>query len=415
MIDDYPMAGPMDIRLPDFATILGEQQSPAALEAGPMFQACLNTGVSPVTFLAFFRHESRYGTLGICHDYDTKNPGNVRSPEDPSLGEIIQTRGGPFAKYPTWENGAIDWGKRIQGPKYAGAGLTTVRGVLPRYAPTGDNNDPEAYIRSVLNFIDARGIPEVVSQQAATVTAEGAIMPEIIVDTPRPGQAAGVFAAQPFGVILHGSRGGASSVAAEYAGTAAWAVKNPDGLCWNATIGEGRYCVHLSARDWGWNARAESRDFLAVEFAQSRLASPISDAQVAAFAAWFTAEVEPVWPGLLAAGLRLPMHSELTSGAADGKSDAFLAGSANANNLRRRIMLALDINQASEDARMEEYYQEHAAELGEKKYAALLSLHYYQGKALVCEFGVVTPAGEVIAGSIIDDWETYNAALIAPL
>jgi hypothetical protein len=239
-------------------------------------------------------------------------------------------------------------------------------------------------------------------------------MTEITVER-RPGQAAGAFVEQPAGVILHGSRGGARDLEREYRGTAAWATANPDGLCWNATIGEGIYCIHLNAREWGWNARAESRLYLAVEFAQPRLTSPISDAMVAAFAAWFAAEAAPVWPGLQPSTVELPMHSELKSGARDGKSDAFLAGSADAINLRARIRLALGLGQAGEDARMEAYYQMNAERLGAKKYAAILSLHYYHGRALVCANGVVTPAGETIAGNIVDDWETLNADQIVKL
>lgn len=171
MIPDYPMAGPPDMTLSGFVRLLAEQDSPANGEAEAMYAACLAEGVSPVTHLAFFWHESHFGKLGICQDYDTKNPGNVRSPEDPSLGEIIPTRGGPFAKFPTWENGTLDWGKRIRGPKYAGAGLMTVRQVLPKYAPTGDNNDPEAYIRSVLTYVETHGIPDIVDAQVATLSA----------------------------------------------------------------------------------------------------------------------------------------------------------------------------------------------------------------------------------------------------
>lgn len=70
---------------------------------------------------------------------------------------------------------------------------------------------------------------------------------------------------------------------------------------------------------------------------------------------------------------------------------------------------------ASDDEKMETYYRNNAARLGEKKYAAQLALHYYTGKGLVCQYGVVTPDGEIIVGNVVDDWETYNAAHITPL
>jgi hypothetical protein len=81
---------------------------------------------------------------------------------------------------------------------------------------------------------------------------------------------------------------------------------------------------------------------LAVELAQARLSDPITDAQVEAFAAWYRAEIVPVWGELdLSQDRSLPMHSELSTGAADGKSDAFTAQSAGAKDLRARIREAL--------------------------------------------------------------------------
>jgi hypothetical protein len=155
------------------------------------------------------------------------------------------------------------------------------------------------------------------------------------------GQAAGAFTTAPIGVILHGSRGGAADTATEYRGTVNWAAGNPDGLGWNATIGEQVFCVHLPATLWGWNARGDSSRYLAVEFAQPALSDPITDGMVAAFCAWFLAEVIPAWPALWPPALELPMHSELATGAADGKTDAYLASSAEADDLRARILAGL--------------------------------------------------------------------------
>lgn len=81
---------------------------------------------------------------------------------------------------------------------------------------------------------------------------------------------------------------------------------------------------------------------LAVEFAQARLSDPITDELVTAFARWYADEIVPVWGELdLREDAALPCHSELSEGAADGKSDAFLGHSAEANDLRERIRRAL--------------------------------------------------------------------------
>jgi hypothetical protein len=102
------------------------------------------------------------------------------------------------------------------------------------------------------------------------------------------------------------------------------------------------YSVHMTCRQYGWNARSESPKKLAVEFAQARLSDPITDDQVAAFAHWYAHEVVPVWGELdVDDNSALPCHSELSEGARDGKSDTFLAHSKEANDLRRRIREAL--------------------------------------------------------------------------
>ena len=52
----------------------------------------------------------------------------MRTPEDPALGTAIPILGrGNFAKYPSWENGLLDWCKRLKGPKYAGAACSPWR------------------------------------------------------------------------------------------------------------------------------------------------------------------------------------------------------------------------------------------------------------------------------------------------
>jgi N-acetyl-anhydromuramyl-L-alanine amidase AmpD len=140
-----------------FAGVLASAQSPATAEADAMYDGCTATGVDPALLLAFLRHESNYGKVGICKVYDTKNPGNVRRPFNPTRATIISTSGGPFAKYATWTLGAIDWAERLKvwyadptnaDPTFP-APLDTVEAATPVYAPVGDGNDPQAYARAV--------------------------------------------------------------------------------------------------------------------------------------------------------------------------------------------------------------------------------------------------------------------------
>ena len=155
MLDDYAIAGPADLSRAAFARLLSQAKSPAAPEAGPMYDALVARGARPAPFLAFFQHESRFGTVGICRDFDTRNPGNVRSPERAGPGvTVVDTPRGPFARDQTWALGTSDRALRRRGPEHAGGGLLTVRPVLPVYAPPSAGDDPDAYARAVLASIE---------------------------------------------------------------------------------------------------------------------------------------------------------------------------------------------------------------------------------------------------------------------
>ena len=157
------------------------------------------------------------------------------------------------------------------------------------------------------------------------------------------GRPAGTFATPPAGIILHGSRSGKAGNPPmdEFLGTCRWVVANPDGLAWHATIGEHVYAAHLTPREWGWHARDHSREYLGVEFAQPTVNDAITDAQVAAFVAWYRRELLPTWPTMTPAGLLMPAHSETPAGKRDGKSDPFPLGDPRNDELRARIYAAL--------------------------------------------------------------------------
>lgn len=156
---------------------------------------------------------------------------------------------------------------------------------------------------------------------------------------------AGTFSQQPMGCILHGSRSGivGRPVYQEYVGTAGYEQNNAAGLGWNATIGPLRVAVHLSPRQWGWNARAASTRYLAVEIAQPTVDTPVSDEQVEAFCTWWEQHVLPVWPNIPA---NFPSHAEVErageTGAYDGKTDVFPVGDARMDELRLRIYTRLN-------------------------------------------------------------------------
>lgn len=124
----------------------------------------------------------------------------------------------------------------------------------------------------------------------------------------------------------------------EFSATANWAQAGANGLGWNVTIGDDVIAEHLPLDSWGWNARAASQWYLAVEFAQPSLADQISNAQVRVFAWWVRERALKRWPAM---PLTFPTHAELeasgATGKKDGKTDVFPDG----NALRARIMAAL--------------------------------------------------------------------------
>lgn len=139
-----------------FIAVLNEAQSPAAPLAGELYRICVEEGIDPAVALAFFQHESSYGTKGICAEYDLKNWGNVRSPELMLFGTMRAIPGrGNFAEYPTWQYGLRDFCRRLRGPKYAGSGLHTVEAIIPKYAPSSDGNNVQRYIDALVAQVAA--------------------------------------------------------------------------------------------------------------------------------------------------------------------------------------------------------------------------------------------------------------------
>ncbi len=150
------------------------------------------------------------------------------------------------------------------------------------------------------------------------------------------GNASGTFQVQPQGVILHGTRSGQNyTTRQEYDATVNYVKNGAGGLGWSATIGDDVIALHLLAGEWGWNSRAASSKYLAVEFAQATVDREISPAQVKVFAWWFLNRARVAWPNL---PLTFPTHAELPEGQADGKTDPMPRGDPRADQLRARIL-----------------------------------------------------------------------------
>jgi hypothetical protein len=131
-------------------TILAAYHSPAAGTGQALYDLGVQYGIDPAYALAFFMHESTLGTQGEARA--TLALGNERCITDRPC--IDQDRGG-YAQFNSWQDGYEHWYQLLTGPVYKGAGLTTIQTIIPRYAPTADNNNEQAYIDSLMYSVNA--------------------------------------------------------------------------------------------------------------------------------------------------------------------------------------------------------------------------------------------------------------------
>jgi hypothetical protein len=120
-------------------TVLVNAKSPAQGLGPTLYSLGVQYGINPAVALAFFHHESSYGTQGVA-------------PHTHSIGNIKCTPGWQcldgFRYYPTWAAGAADWYKVIH-DVYLSAGRDTVAKIIPVYAPSRDDNNEGLYIQAV--------------------------------------------------------------------------------------------------------------------------------------------------------------------------------------------------------------------------------------------------------------------------
>lgn len=282
-------------------------------------------------------------------------PGNPMDPNDPHRWDVEGWL--EFRKRFIQDHGyATTYAARQLKPKYDKAG-GDLQETLERY--NKPNEEVSAGVRA--NYARALSIAE--QWLTAWGWDEGESAPNAPTPVPAPSPQppasptgttrfetyndpvpSGTYATMPKGCILHGSRSGHASnpIAAEYAGTANYEVNNTLELGWTATIGDGVVAVHMDSRHWGWNARAASPHYLAVEFAQPMNMNVITDGQVQAFCDWWRTYVLPIWPSI---DEFFPTHAEVEhsgeTGVRDGKDDVFPYGDWQADALRQRIVANL--------------------------------------------------------------------------
>ncbi|HEY6541773.1 MAG TPA: hypothetical protein VIZ18_12580 [Ktedonobacteraceae bacterium] len=152
----YSVAGPPTVSAAFITRVLVAYRSPTAGDGQALYDLGVKYGIDPVYALAFFWHESGFGTAGEATV--TRSLGNERCiPDRPC---IDRNRGG-FALMQSWEDGFDHWYRLIlygyvQGQvtlPIVGHDCTTVDQIVPVYAPGGDGNDVAAYIAAVKHAV----------------------------------------------------------------------------------------------------------------------------------------------------------------------------------------------------------------------------------------------------------------------
>ncbi len=145
----YSVLGKPTITADFINRVLASYSSPAAGLGQQMYDLGVKYGIDPVYALAFFMHESLFGTTGEAQV--TRSLGNSRC--IPTRPCIDQNRGG-YAQMYSWLDGFEQWFKLIRNLYVAQWGRVTVDQIIPKYAPNSDGNNEAEYIATLKREVD---------------------------------------------------------------------------------------------------------------------------------------------------------------------------------------------------------------------------------------------------------------------
>jgi len=146
----YSVLGKPTISADFINQVLASYNSPAAGKGQTLYNLGVKYGIDPVIALAFFMHESLFGTTGEARA--TLSLGNSRC--IPTRPCIDQDRGG-YAQMYSWEDGFDQFYKLIRNLYVAQWGLVTIDQIIPTYAPNSDGNNEKEYIAALKYEIDS--------------------------------------------------------------------------------------------------------------------------------------------------------------------------------------------------------------------------------------------------------------------
>jgi hypothetical protein len=151
----YSVLGPPSVSAAFIDRVLAAYHSPAAGLGQALYDDGVSTGIDPVYALAFFMHESSFGTTGEARK--TFALGNERCIPDRPCVDL--DRGG-YAQMQSWEDGCSHWYMLILSLYIKQWHRVTIEQIIPKYAPSSDGNNEAAYVAAIEHAVDTwrRGV-----------------------------------------------------------------------------------------------------------------------------------------------------------------------------------------------------------------------------------------------------------------
>jgi hypothetical protein len=147
----YSVVGKPTITAPFIYQVLGYYHSPAQGDAQALYDLGGKYNIDPAFALAFFGHESTFGTSGEATA--SLSLGNLRC-IGPGYEDLHPSCRDNYAWFSSWRDGFEAFYRLIAGSLYVGAGLVTPDQIVPRWAPPSDGNDDSAYINALKKSVD---------------------------------------------------------------------------------------------------------------------------------------------------------------------------------------------------------------------------------------------------------------------
>jgi hypothetical protein len=139
--------GPPTVTAAFIDKVLAANHSPAQGTGAAFYSYGLQYGIDPVFALAFFKHESSFGTTGVARS--TLSISNTVCTSSTPANERYNSNGHCFHKYASWTASIQAWFSMIRTTYVGQWKKSTIEQIIPTYAPASDGNNVAEYISEV--------------------------------------------------------------------------------------------------------------------------------------------------------------------------------------------------------------------------------------------------------------------------